>query len=241
MMESELQPINITPEPEYTVPWKPIDNWIGIGLLILVNVLLLVLAVQGIMKKYVENAGIIVIQLVYLIPLIVIFLYRGISIKALGVGKFKWGMLALGCGLVAASYMIVIVHNVIISLLGIDTQGEEVFQLLGNLNSPIWFVIVGVIFAPLIEEAFFRGFLFQGFRAHYGWVKGAIISAVIFGAVHLDPVAFIPAVVLGFVLAYIYHRTNSIWPGVILHFLINGFGFLSYYILTQIPGGLPTG
>jgi len=232
-MESELQPINTTPEPEYAVPWKPIDNWIGIILLVLVNMLLFFLALQGVMKKYVENVGIIVIQLVYLIPLIVVFLYRGISIKTLGFGKFKWGMLALGCGLVVASYMVSIVHNVIISLLGIDTQGEEVFQLLNTLKSPIWFVIVGVIFAPLIEESFFRGFLFQGFRAQYGWVKGAVLSAVIFGAAHLDPVAFIPATLLGFVFAYMYHRTNSIWPGVILHFFINGFGFLSFFIMNQ--------
>ncbi len=153
--------------------------------------------------------------------------------------SFKWETLALGCGLLVISFMVIFIHNGILTLLGIGTQGEEVLQLFNSIDSPIWFMVVGVIFAPFVEELFFRGFLFQGFRQKYGWVNGMILSAVIFGAAHLDPVAFIPTSILGALLAYMYHRTNSVWPGMILHVLVNAMGLFTAYAATHMPNLIP--
>ena len=91
----------------------------------------------------------------------------------------------------------------------------------------------------MVEEIFFRGFLFQGFRQKYGWVNAALLSSAIFAAAHLDPVALIPTFVLGIVLAYVYHRSNSLWPGIILHFLVNAFGLCGAYVATRFPGIIP--
>jgi hypothetical protein len=124
-------------------------------------------------------------------------------------------------------------------LLGVDTQGEQILQLFAELDSPLWFFIVGVIFAPVVEELFFRGFLFQGFRQKYGWVGGAFLSSFIFGIAHLDPAAFIPTSILGFLLAYLYHRSNSVWPGIIRHGLVNAMGLLAAYAATQMPNLIP--
>jgi hypothetical protein len=96
-----------------------------------------------------------------------------------------------------------------------------------------------VLFAPVVEELFFRGFLFQGFRQRYGWVNAALLSSIIFGAAHLDPAAFIPTSILGFLLAYMYHRTNSVWLPILLHVLVNGMGLLAAYAATQLPGVIP--
>jgi membrane protease YdiL (CAAX protease family) len=41
------------------------------------------------------------------------------------------------------------------------------------------------------------------------------------------------------VLAYVYHRTNSLWPGMILHFLVNAFGLAGAYFATRIQNGIP--
>jgi membrane protease YdiL (CAAX protease family) len=107
------------------------------------------------------------------------------------------------------------------------------------LDSPVWFFFVGAILAPLVEEIFFRGFLFQGFRARYGWVAGMLISSLIFGAAHLDPVAFIPTFILGCLLAYMYQLTSSVWPGVILHVTVNAMGLFAAYAVTKFPSFLP--
>jgi membrane protease YdiL (CAAX protease family) len=223
----------------YSVPWKPVDHWVGIFLLALINVVLLVAASQGAGAQLAQNAGLILVQLAYLLPLIVIFAYRRVNPKALGFGMFEWSTLGIGCGLLVASYVIILAHNVILTLLGVDTQGAQILELFAALDSPVWFILVGVIFAPLVEELFFRGFLFQGFRQKYGWVKGGLLSSVIFGMAHLDPVAFIPTTILGGLLAYMYHRSNSVWPGIILHVLVNAMGMCAAYAATQMPGVVP--
>lgn len=223
----------------YSVPWKPVDHWVGILLLALIDVALLVAASQGAGAQLAQTAGLILIQLAYLLPLIVIFAYRRVNPKSLGFGMFEWSTLGIGCGLLVASYVIILAHNAILMLLGVDTQGDQILELFAALDSPVWFILVGVIFAPFVEELFFRGFLFQGFRQKYGWVKGGLLSSVIFGMAHLDPVAFIPTTILGVLLAYMYHRSNSVWPGIILHVLINALGMCAAYAATQMPGVIP--
>jgi uncharacterized protein len=239
-MNSEMQQTVITLEPQrYSVPWKPIDNWIGLFLLAIIDVGLFVAAAKGLGSQVAQSAALILIQLAYLLPLLVVFAYRRVNPLSLGFGKFEWSTLGLGCGLLIASYMIILVHNGVLTLLGVETQGVEILKLFDSLDSPVWFILVGVIFAPIVEELFFRGFLFQGFRQKYGWVGGALLSSAIFGLAHLDPVALIPTFILGLLLAYMYHRSNSVWPGIILHVLVNAMGLCSIYVATQIPNIIP--
>jgi membrane protease YdiL (CAAX protease family) len=223
----------------YSVPWKPVDHWVGIFLLVLIDAALLVAVSQGAGARLAQNAGLILVQLAYLIPLIVIFAYRRINPRTLGFGGFEWSTLGIGCGLLVASYVIILAHNAVLMLLGVDTQGDQILELFAALDSPVWFILVGVIFAPVVEELFFRGFLFQGFRQQYGWVKGGLLSSFIFGVAHLDPVAFIPTSILGFLLAYMYHRSNSVWPPIILHVLVNALGLCAAYAAAQMPGVIP--
>jgi len=223
----------------YSVPWKPIDNWIGIFLLVLVLAGIFAAAAMGLGARFAQNASLIIVQLLYLIPLIVVFAYRRVSIRSLGFGKFDVATLGIGCGLLIISYMIILVHNLILVALGVDTQGQQVVDLFASLDSPIWFMLVGVVFAPVIEEIFFRGFLFQGFRQQYGWIRAGLLSSAIFAIGHLDLVALIPTFILGCLLAYMYHRSNSVWPGIILHFLVNALGMCVAYASTQLPSIIP--
>lgn len=235
----EQEQLSAGKEAASSVPWKPIDHWVGILLLVLIDAALLVAVSQGAAAQLAQNAGLILIQLAYLIPLVVIFAYRRVHPGALGFGRFEWSALGIGCGLLIVSYALILLHNVILMLLGVDTQGDRILELFAALDSPVWFILVGVIFAPLVEELFFRGFLFQGFRQQYGWVKGGLLSSVIFGAAHLDPVAFLPTAILGFLLAYMYHRTNSVWVPILLHVLVNALGLCAAYAATQMPGVIP--
>lgn len=223
----------------YSVPWKPVDNWVGILLLALIDAGLLVAATQGLGAQLAQSAVLILVQLVYLLPLIVVFAYRRVNPLSLGFGMFKWSTLGIGCGLLIASYIFILAHNAILMALGVDTQGEQILQLFAELDSPVWFILVGVIFAPIVEELFFRGFLFQGFRQRYGWVSGGLLSSAVFGVAHLDPAALLPTFVLGFLLAYMYHRSNSVWPCIILHVMINALGLCAAYVVTQFQGVVP--
>jgi membrane protease YdiL (CAAX protease family) len=89
-----------------------------------------------------------------------------------------------------------------------------------------------VVVAPLVEETFFRGFVFAGMRSRHGWVRAAVISALVFAAAHLDLLFFIPRFLLGYLFAFIYDRSRSLWPSMILHAAWNGFALTVTYLVS---------
>ncbi|HEY3474341.1 MAG TPA: type II CAAX endopeptidase family protein [Anaerolineales bacterium] len=235
------QPVRGPEAPDYSVPWKFMDNWIAVALLAVIDVVIFVIMLQQERRaELAQSAAVLLLELSYLLPVIFIFAWRGIHWRHLRFTPFRWNTLSIGCGLLVGSYALIILHNALLFLLGIDTQGENIMKLFAELDSPVWFFIVGAIFAPLVEEIFFRGFLFQGFRERYGWVTGMLVSAAIFAVAHLDIVVLIPTFILGCLLAYVYHRSNSIWPGIILHFLVNSFGLLGAYFVSNYQNLIPT-
>jgi hypothetical protein len=81
-------------------------------------------------------------------------------------------------------------------------------------------LIVGsvTIAAPVCEEFFFRGVLFQGLRAPGGLpMRALLLSAVVFSAFHLDPVGFVARVELGVLFGWLLLRTGSLWPCILAH------------------------
>ncbi|HXF83995.1 MAG TPA: CPBP family intramembrane glutamic endopeptidase [Anaerolineales bacterium] len=238
-MNLEFRPTIPQAPTEPSVPWSGRDTWMGVLLLALLNAALLFIATQEISKKIVQSAGLVFLELAYLIPVGVILVSKKIHWKHLGFGKFEWSTVGLGCGLMVGAYLFIILHNVILILIGFHTQGEAIFEILASTESPFWLVIAAVILAPPVEEIFFRGFLFQGFRQRYGLVPGILISSLIFGLAHMDPTSLIPTFLLGAVLAYIYHRSNSVWPGIILHFLVNAFSVCALLTAMQLQEFIP--
>jgi membrane protease YdiL (CAAX protease family) len=84
--------------------------------------------------------------------------------------------------------------------------------------------VIGV--APVAEEFFFRGFLFQALRKSWGVWIAAPASGLIFGAVHFAPDKLVPLAILGTALAFVFHRTRSLWPCILLHALNNTIAFI---------------
>lgn len=224
----------------YSVPWSVADTWIGVALLVLLSIGMLVALFLGVNRKFLQNIGVLFLELIYLLPIVLIFAWRRIHWKYLGFGKFTLNVMGLGCGLLIGGYIIIILHNALLYVFGISAQGDQIFEILNQLESPVWFFITGAVIAPLVEEIFFRGFLFQGFRQKYGWLPAILLSSAIFGVAHLDPVSLIPTFVLGCVLAYVYHRSNSVWPGIIFHAAVNSFSLCAVYVISQYPGLIPS-
>jgi membrane protease YdiL (CAAX protease family) len=53
---------------------------------------------------------------------------------------------------------------------------------------------------------------------------------------HLDPTALIPTFLLGCALAYVFERSRSIWPGALLHMLVNSVGIGAIILMSRYPG-----
>lgn len=242
----EQNQIPASPEPvqieaqERSLPWSAAEGWIGVALLVLLNVGLILFVSGDTGKQLAQSALVVLAEAAYVLPVIIILAWKRVSWKHLGFGGFHWSDLAIGCGMLIVGYGIIIVHNIILLILGVDTQGKQIQDILNSIDSPIWFFIAAAIVAPLVEEIFFRGFLFQGFRQRYGWVPALLISSAIFSAAHLDPASLIPTFILGLILSYVYHRSNSLWPGILIHFLINASSSLLIYLATRLPGFIPS-
>jgi len=99
-------------------------------------------------------------------------------------------------------------HNVNEELIGV------------NDLPPIGLAIFAIIAAgttPLAEELIFRGLLFQWLRGWIGPFGGAMVSALLFGALHWPSGQAVWAGLVGFALALLYHRFNSLWASIAAH------------------------
>lgn len=83
------------------------------------------------------------------------------------------------------------------------------------------FVTMAIIPA-FVEEFLFRGLVQSNLRP-YGSGVAIVGSAVLFGLMHQNIQQVFYATVAGLVLGYIYEVTDSIWCGILLHLLNNGF------------------
>ena len=91
-----------------------------------------------------------------------------------------------------------------------------------GMSRNIFGILAIAFMAPLVEELLFReaieGHLLQSGKKP----KTAIIlSALIFGLIHVNPAQVPFAFCLGLVFGWLYYRTGSIIPGMIGHFLNN--------------------
>ncbi|MGN6188810.1 MAG: lysostaphin resistance A-like protein [Conexibacter sp.] len=88
-------------------------------------------------------------------------------------------------------------------------------------------VLVTVI-APLAEETFFRGYFFGALRNWRGPWPAALLTGLVFGAVHAggtDPVFLVPLAILGVMLCVVRERTGSLLPCIALHAVNNALAF----------------
>jgi membrane protease YdiL (CAAX protease family) len=81
-------------------------------------------------------------------------------------------------------------------------------------------IVMGVVPA-FTEELFFRGLILDGLNSNYSRKKAIIISALLFGIVHLNPWQFLSAFIIGLFAAWICIKTNSILLCIYIHLFNN--------------------
>jgi hypothetical protein len=98
--------------------------------------------------------------------------------------------------------------------------------------------VIGLL-AAISEEIFFRGCMQNAF---FGWTKNihaaVWVTAILFSALHLQFLGFVPRLMLGVVLGYLYVWTHSLWAPILFHFLNNGMAVLFAYLVEK--GSIPS-
>ena len=82
-------------------------------------------------------------------------------------------------------------------------------------------VFVSLLVAPIVEETLFRGLLYPMLRKKAGAVVAAVLTSLLFAAMHGNAVQAVAVIPLGLLLALIAERTRRVWPCVVLHLAYN--------------------
>jgi len=233
MILDDNQLPSIEPGPtDYTVPWSNQSTWLGVGFLF---VWLLTLVIAAFAIPQLDATLFLALGEGLLVLPVWWFGVRRVSWDAVGLRKFSAGSLGLGCGLMLLSWIINLGYSLFMMLFDLQIQ-PDISPLFAELASPGWVFVIGVVLAPLVEELFFRGFLFAGFRQQYGWKKAALLSAMFFALIHMQPTAILPIFLLGLIFAYLYHVSASIWPAILMHMLSNGLALGAVYLSSRLDG-----
>ena len=126
------------------------------------------------------------------------------------------------------------------SLAGIESWMERMEQeanqlIIAFLNvksfGGMLFNVFMIALIPAIGEEFlFRGVVLRLFKE---WTKNihfaVLISAILFSALHLQFYGFLPRLLLGLLLGYMFVWSGSLWVPMLIHFINNAFAIVYIY------------
>ncbi len=130
------------------------------------------------------------------------------------IGGIVMSIGAIIVGMVLSTFMSMLFEN--------SAQGvSESMDFLMTDN--IFKMLLVVAIAPAVcEELLFRGFLLSALENKLKVKNAILIVAIVFGVFHMSIVKFLTTALLGYVFAYLAHKSNSIIPGMLMHFINNG-------------------
>jgi uncharacterized protein len=144
--------------------------------------------------------------------------------------RSEWQLLALGAGML-------VVLGLLQNLLPMpkDTPFEHLFD---RPRDAYLLSIIAVSLGPLMEELFFRGFLYPVLARRIGVVWGIVLTALPFGLIHLPQYgwawgAALVIFVVGIVCGAVRAATKSVGASFLVHVGYNGMQMLIAVIATR--------
>lgn len=164
----------------------------------------------------------------FLPPIALYFLISKKPVKAtLRLNRLSGANIILVC-------MFAVAVQPIMSLLSYATSlffPNPVEQSIGSIEaSGLAVALLSVAVLPaFLEEISVRGILLSGYQL-LGKRKAALVSALLFGLLHMSPQQLPYAVFVGFLFCFLVERTNSIWASILPHFIINATTVVAIFI-----------
>ena len=110
---------------------------------------------------------------------------------------------------------------------------NETVEMMGRQELP-YFLLMVCFIGPIAEELIYRGVLMTTFFKNSPWYGDVLLSAIIFGCIHINfaltPLAFFIYASGGVILALLYRKTHSLYYPILLHILINMTAFWYLWI-----------
>ncbi len=142
-----------------------------------------------------------------------------------------WSTIGLAVTLVIASFAIVASYFGLLGAAGVHPDTDLPEQTYASAGPIVVLAVLSLVFAPIMEEVFFRGFIFGGLRGRWGVLGAACGSGLLFASAHLgNPGAFYvvpPIAVVGALFAFGYAHSGSLAAPMLAHFIFNSLSFAS--------------
>jgi len=200
-------------------------------------------ATSGLFRVIVEIIALVIqillvaIGVFIIIPFIWYFLVNRLSFKEIlfHIKLRKEGIdMAILWGVVSTVVMfaILFVIGIILTFYGFNLdESSNITDLEQLFSLPSIFFIV--IFQPIGEEIFFRGFLLDKINAMAGRETAIVLTSILFGIAHLTYGNIYPAImtgILGLILAYMVLKTKNLTTAIVAHIFFNVVSVMLYIL-----------
>ncbi len=208
------------------------------SLLIMVVVLLLMVYVGGIVTTSASlQVGLIVQQaFVGILPILAAIYIKADMKKtfSLKLPKVKdlFGAMIIGVGGICLNLL---VSSLLSTVFPSDAEGmnAQYMQILDGVSFVQGLLLMALLPA-VCEEIMFRGYMFTAFKNRMSLAKAIIIVSLLFGVSHMSMIKILPTAVLGAVLAYTIHKSESIVTSSLIHFANNALAVVTMFYGTEI-------
>jgi len=140
-------------------------------------------------------------------------------------GVFIWSAAQVLAGVLVA----------ILRMLGVNPEGQqEVTSIAQHLPVPIAVLTIAIL-APIAEELFFRGFVFNAWEREYGTRNALIGAALLFALAHVPggtPLAVVIVLLLGLVLTAVYAWTRNLATTIGIHAAFNLASVVALFVVS---------
>ncbi|HLP21225.1 MAG TPA: CPBP family intramembrane glutamic endopeptidase [Chitinophagales bacterium] len=127
------------------------------------------------------------------------------------------------CAVGAVLFSIVI--GFVVDWFNLEILGKQFsyFQLYKDLKySRIFFVLSIAVYPAIFEELAFRGVVYNYVNSVSGSFNAIVISSMTFAIIHVSIVSLVWLIPFALVIGYLRYRYNTLWYGMVIHFLFNG-------------------
>ena len=185
----------------------------------------------------------------YVATLVLALTHRGMSLQKFGVRSFPLRESYVPAAAILAMYTILGLYVAAVTQLHLPrfkplpNLPQHLLQTRGLIVPTI---IAACIVAPIVEETFFRGFVFRGLvsqsiplglsrtarRLRVGFWPAALISGLLFATAHFEIGLVIPFTAIGVLFSWMFWRSGSLWPNILAHAGFNTIS-LTLALITQ--------
>ncbi|MCD7725089.1 MAG: CPBP family intramembrane metalloprotease [Clostridiales bacterium] len=211
------------------------SNWIFLTIILVHFAALAFLLFMGGRIEFGIVANLLVSEGIIIVPALLFLLFSPNGRKeGLGFHRVKVSSLLMTALFTFLIMPLITVLNAI-AMFFAENAVVSVEQDIVGTRFPVMLFMIGM-FGPFCEEFVFRGVIYRGYLKSGNKLRAILLSAFLFGLMHLNVNQAVYAFVLGILLALLMEAAGSLWAPVFCHMLFNAWQVCLMYLSEMMPG-----